>query len=65
MAAKPATKRTDRPAAQTKPKPKKTRQPPRPTSYGDEISREQLQALNRIVPDDEFSDFKTVSGPAW
>ena len=62
-AAKPATTRTDKPAAQTRPR--KTRKPARPTEYEDEITRDQIEALNRIVSDDEFSDYKPISGPAW
>ena len=62
-AAKPATTRTKKPVAQTRPK--KTRKPARPTEYEDEITRERIEALNRIVPDDEFFDYKTIRGPAW
>jgi hypothetical protein len=62
--AAPAPARSDKPAMETKPR--KPRQPTRPpTDYDDEITPEQIAALNRIVPDDEFNDYKTISGPAW
>jgi hypothetical protein len=60
----PATKRTEKPAARTA-NPRKRGRRTRPTEYEDEITREQIEGLNRIVPDDEFAEFKTVSGPAW
>jgi hypothetical protein len=63
MPANPATKRKDKPAAQTRPR--KSRQPPRPPGYEDEITQKQRKALNRIVPDDEFAEYETISGPAW
>jgi hypothetical protein len=62
-AAKRAAKRTQKPAARTRPR--NHRGPAHPSDYEDEITREQIEALNRIVPDDEFAEFKTVSGPAW
>ena len=61
-AAKPA-KRTAKPIARTTPKKRRGRTVP--PDYADEVTREQIDALNRIVPDDEFADHKTVSGPAW
>jgi len=33
--------------------------------YDDEITQETISRLNKIIPDDEFSDCTTVSGPAW
>ena len=60
---KPAAKRTEKPAARGGAKTRRRRTPP--AEYSDEITREQIDALNRIAPDDEFADFKTVSGPAW
>ena len=39
--------------------------PPRLPEYEDEIAKEQIDALNRIVPDDEFDHHETISGPAW
>ena len=62
-AAKPA-KRTKEPARRP-PKPATPRRPSRPADYEDEITRGQIERLNRIVPDDEFAEFKTVSGPGW
>lgn len=61
--AKSAAKRTKKPAARKSPR--THRRPARPTDYDDEIAREQIEGLNKIVPDEEFADFKTVSGPAW
>lgn len=61
-AAKPA-KQTAKPTA--RPAAKKRRGRALPPDYADEITQEQIDALNRIVPDDEFADHKTVSGPAW
>jgi len=63
-AAKPAAKRTKEPARRAA-TPAKRHRPARPPDYEDEIAREQIEGLNRIVPDDEFDDFKTVSGPGW
>jgi pilus assembly protein CpaF len=34
-------------------------------NYEDEITQETISRLNKIIPDDEFSDCTTVSGPAW
>lgn len=33
--------------------------------YETEVTREDIAALNRIIPDSAFIEFKTVSGPAW
>jgi RNA polymerase primary sigma factor len=41
------------------------RTPPQPTDYDDEITQETIDALNRSVPDDQFDDHETISGPAW
>lgn len=30
------------------------------SDYSDEITQEQLEALNRIIPDDEFADYKEI-----
>jgi bifunctional DNA-binding transcriptional regulator/antitoxin component of YhaV-PrlF toxin-antitoxin module len=37
----------------------------RPPDYEDEITQETISRLNKIIPDDEFSDCTTISGPAW
>ncbi len=36
-----------------------------PGEYEDEVTPKQIEALNKIVSDDEFKDYKTISGPAW
>lgn len=28
-------------------------------------NRKLIEALNRMVSDDEFADWRTISGPAW
>jgi len=33
--------------------------------YEDEITQETILRLNKTIPDDEFSDCTTISGPAW
>ena len=35
------------------------------TGYRDEITKDTVEKLNRIVPDDDFKDFETISGPRW
>jgi hypothetical protein len=63
-AAKPAARRKKEPARRAA-KPANQHRPGRPADYEDEITREQIESLNRIVPDDAFDEFKTVSGPGW
>jgi hypothetical protein len=41
------------------------RKPPIPPDYDDEITVETISRLNKIVSDDEFVDYKDISGPAW
>jgi bifunctional DNA-binding transcriptional regulator/antitoxin component of YhaV-PrlF toxin-antitoxin module len=41
------------------------RTPPQPTDHDDEVTQETIDALNRSVPDDQFDDHETISGPAW
>jgi hypothetical protein len=33
--------------------------------YDDEVTRETINKLNKVVGDDEFLDHETHSGPAW
>lgn len=33
--------------------------------YDDEVTPEVIEALNKIVSDDAFEDYKVISGPGW
>ena len=33
--------------------------------YDDEVTRETIDALEKIAPDDEFEDYKPTSKAAW
>jgi len=33
--------------------------------YSDEITAETIELLNQFIPDEDFSAFKIVEGPAW
>jgi hypothetical protein len=43
----------------------KKREPESPPDYGDEVTKQHIDALNKAVSDDEFRDHKTISGPSW
>ena len=36
-----------------------------PTDYDDEITKDTITKLNKVVSDDEFDGHDTISGPAW
>jgi hypothetical protein len=61
-ALKPAIKRKRKLAA--KPRPPKMRPPDGP-DYNDEVTQKTIDALNKLISDDEFGEHKPISGPAW
>ncbi len=54
------------PAPKPKSAPGKARKPGGPDDrYDDEITKATIESLNKMVPDEDFDDFKPTTDRAW